>query len=420
MPVPRLLPFTGLSAVQISAYTLIFLFPILGNTVKSWTGAIFGLLVITALFYLKHTKPTLSKREVTLLMIVLAIFSVTTVSNIVNGWDYAQTRGLGVYLRWLLFIPIYWAIRDLPKSFFWLANGTVIATFVLFFQSFYDVYFLKTGRSYGVYDSPGLVGVQSLIFTITLIGATVIHKNSKKLTMIYCLGGIAALGSLFLSGSRSTYFLIALLVPCLILIFFNLKKALLILSLVLFSTVLFYSNNDFFSSRVQSGLKETQDYFRTSNPSSMTHGSVGTRLEMWKVSVLIAKENPIIGVGWRNFQKSTKPFVDQGLVSISASQHPHPHNMYLEFLVTTGLCGLLLITTLFIHAAHTAYQSATKNPITGKLLLTFVLVFVFNGINEGGAFSYGNALSFFLVYLAVFFSTTQSKSETDNPRRANH
>jgi O-antigen ligase len=401
-------------------YLLLFLFPIAGNTQKSWTGAIFGLLVITTLFYLKHTKPTLSKREVTLLMIVLAIFSVTTVSNIVNGWDYAQTRGLGVYLRWLLFIPIYWVIRDLPKSFFWLANGTTLAALVLFVQSFYDVYLLQTGRSYGIYDSPGLVGVQSLIFTITLIGATVIHKNSKKLTIFYCLGGVAALGSLFLSGSRSTYFLIALLVPCLIFIFFNFKKALLILILATFSTILFYSNNDFFSSRVQSGLKETRDYFLAPNPASVTHGSVGTRLEMWKVSVLIAKENPIIGVGWRNFQKSTKPFVDQGLVSISASQHPHPHNMYLEFLVTTGLCGLLLIKMLFIHTACTAYQSATKDPISGKLLLTFILVFVFNGINEGGAFSYGNALSFFLVYLAVFFSTTQSKSETDNPRRASH
>jgi O-antigen ligase len=420
MTVPRLLSFTGLSAVQITAYTLIFLFPILGNTVKSWTGVTFSLLVITTLFYLKHTKPTLSKRELTLLVIMLAIFFVTTVSNIVNGWEYSQTRGLGVYLRWLLFIPIYWAIRDLPKIFFWLANGTVLAAFVLFFQSFYDVYLLKTDRSYGVYDSPGLVGVQSLIFTITLIGAAVIHNNSKKLTIFYCLGGLAALGSLFLSGSRSTYFLIALLVPCLILISFNFKKALLILSLVTFSTVLFFSNNAFLRERVQSGLKETRDYFQAPNPASMTHRSVGTRLEMWKVSVLIAKENPIIGVGWRNFQKSTKPFVDQGLVSISASQHPHPHNMYLEFLVTTGLCVLLLITSLFIHAAHTAYQSAQKHPITGKLLLTFILVFVFNGINEGGAFSYGNALSFFLVYLAVFFSTTQSKSVSDRPRLANH
>jgi len=420
MQVPRLLSFTGLSTFQMSAYTLIFLFPIFGNTVKSWTGAIFSLLVIVTLFNLKHTKPKLSKRELTLLTIVLAIFSVTTISNIVNGWDYGQTRGLGVYLRWLFFIPIYWVIRDLPKSFFWLANGTALAALVLFAHGLNDIYLMKTDRFYGIYDSPGLVGIQSLIFSITLLGAAIIYKNSKKLTIIYCLGCALALGSSFLSGSRSTYFLVALLVPCLILILFNFKKALLILGLVTFSTILFYSNNDFFSSRVQSGLKETRDYFLAPNPASVTHGSVGTRLEMWKVSVLIAKENPIIGVGWRNFQKSTKPFVDQGLVSISASQHPHPHNMYLEFLVTTGLCGLLLITSLFIHAAHTAYQSAQKHPITGKLLLTFILVFVFNGINEGGAFSYGNALSFFLVYLAVFFSTTQSKSVSDRPRLANH
>jgi O-antigen ligase len=401
-------------------YALLFLFPIAGNSVRSWTGIIFGLLFLAAILSLLQLRNELTIQERTLFAIVFAIFFITVISNFANGWGYPQTKGLGVYLRWLLFIPIYWFIREFKEGFFWLANGTILASFLLSTQSIIDVYILHSDRSYGAYDSPGLVGIQSLVFVITLIGAIRVFSKSRSLMCLYGLGCIAALVSLVLSGSRSTYFLLVLLVPCVIFILFKLKNALLVLSFVTVCVAVFNFNNDFVANRVQSGLKEAQDYFSTSSPASISHGSVGTRLEMWKASILIANENPFLGVGWRNFSLSTKPFVDQGLVSASVSHHPHPHNMYLEFLVTTGLCGLLLVTVLFLYVIWVARQSATKAPIAARLLLVFILAFIFNGINEGGALAYGNALSFFLVYLGVFFSMTQTQSMLKSPRRANH
>ncbi len=401
-------------------HTLLFLFPIAGNTVKSWTGLIFGLLFITAALSIRDIMRGLSRGERALLVLATAIFFVIVVANLLNDWTYTQTRGLGVYVRWLLFIPIYLLIRAHRGSFLWLACGSALAALLLCTQSIVDVYMLDTGRSYGAYDSPGLVGIQSLIFAITLIAAIIIFQNNKKIVVLCGLGCLAAVISVVLSGSRSTYFLIALLVPCLVIIFFRFKRALLILSFITACTTLFYFSNDFFSDRIRSGVKETQDYFNNPDPAQVAHGSVGTRLEMWKVSLLIAGEHPIIGVGWRNFQENTKPFVNQGLVSISASQHPHPHNMYLEFLSTSGLCGLLLVTALFALIVRVALASTAINPIHGRLLLIFSLAFIFNGINEGGAFAYGNALSFFLVYLAVFFSMAQHKSQRVNPRIVNH
>jgi O-antigen ligase len=224
---------------------------------------------------------------------------------------------------------------------------------------------------------------------------------------------------MILSGSRSTYVTVALLLPCVIFILFKWKKAITILGLTAFSACVILVSSDIVSKRVQSGLQEVTGYLDNPDPAAVDHGSVGTRLEMWKASLLIAKENPLLGVGWRNFQESTKPFVAQGAVSVSASQHPHPHNMYFESLVTTGALGFLFTIALFGHTAYIGVRSAAFKPIAGNLLLVFVLAFVFNGINEGGALIYGNALSFFLIYLTVLFSFAHSASEQYSPRRVN-
>ncbi len=392
---------------QLLCHILLFLFPLAGNSVRSWTGGIFALLCITGLFFLGKTSGNLTKAEKLLLLIVLAVFAVFVISGLTNGWDYQQTKGLGVYVRWLLFIPIYLLIRDHSRSFFWLASGTVVASAVLFTQGIVDIYFNEFDRAYGAYGSPGLIGFQSLVFVITLVGAVKIYPNNPKFLIFFALGLFAALASIFLSGSRSTYFAVLLLIPCVIFIFTPLKKVSLSLSLFCVVAGLAYLISDFVADRVQSGLGEISNYLQDSNPASVTHGSVGSRLEMWKASLMIARDNPIWGVGWRNFEARSIPFVEQGLVSVSASHHPHPHNMFLEILVTAGICGLFVVVALLIHGARVARSSTLSSRISGNLLLVFILSFSLNGINEGGALAYGNALSFFLVYLAVLFSMTQ-------------
>jgi O-antigen ligase len=405
---------------QILTYALLFLFPIAGNSLKSWTGIIFGLLFIAAVFFSKSVLTRLSVQEKILVWIMVSIFLITVGSNLANGWEYEQTRGLGIYARWLLVVPIFWLVRAHPQSFFWLANGSTFASVVLFLQAIYDLYILNFPRAYGVYNSPGLIGLQSLVFVIILIGAIKIYHPNRVLVAFYGLGCTAGLASLILSGSRSTYLTLVLLLPCVLFILFKWKKALGILGLCGFCAGLVFMSSDFVANRVESGLKEAKTYLDNPNPAVVDHASVGARLEMWKAALLIAKEKPLLGAGWRNFQENTKPFVERGAVSVSASQHPHPHSMYFESLVTMGALGLFFTLALFIHSARTGLQSKTLNSVPGRLLIVFTLAFALNGINEGGALVYGNALSFFLIYLIVLFSFAHPASAPYNPRRVDH
>ncbi len=405
---------------QVLTYALLFLFPIAGNSLKSWTGIIFGLLFITAVFFYKSVLTRLSVQEKILVWIMVSIFLITVGSNLANGWEYEQTRGLGIYARWLMVVPIFLLVRAHPQSFFWLANGSIFASVVVFLQGIFDLYILNLPRAYGVQNSPGLIGLQSLVFVIILIGAIKIYHPNRLLVAFYGLGCTAGLASLILSGSRSTYLTLVLLLPCALFILFKWKKALVILGLCGFCAGLLFMSNDFVAKRVESGLKEAKTYLDNPNPAVVEHASVGARLEMWKASLLIAKEKPLLGAGWRNFQENTKPFAEQGAVSVSASQHPHPHSMYFESLVTTGAIGLFFTLALFIHSARTGLQSKTLNSVPGRLLIAFTLAFALNGINEGGALIYGNALSFFLIYLIILFSFAHPASAPYNPRRVDH
>lgn len=50
------------------------------------------------------------------------------------------------------------------------------------------------------------------------------------------------------------------------------------------------------------------------------------------------REHPLAGVGMDNFRFACREILDRGLIS---ECHPHPHNMYVEWLAETGMIGFL-------------------------------------------------------------------------------
>lgn len=396
-------------------YAALFLFPIAGNSIRSWTGIFFGLLFAIALFPRNRNRFDLLRSEFVVLITTAAIFTTIILSNLINGWDYPQTKGLGVYVRWLMFIPIYLCIRYCRDSFLWLAAGTAVASLVLLYQCLAELMFLDASRAQGVYDSPGLIGMQSLVFIIMLFGAIKANGADQRLSVIFWLGLFSALVCLILSGSRSTYVLSLALGFLLIVVFYKPKTFAFPLIIFVIVTSSSYLGSNFIADRVNSAFLEIRNYITLEDPAKVSHASVGARLEMWKVSILIAREAPTLGVGWRNFQSRAQPFSEKGLVSPSASEHPHPHNTYLEFLVTTGVVGLLLLVFFLVYSTRIASESAKFEPVIGNVFYVFVLAFAINAVNEGGAFIYGNALSFFLVYFAVLLAGSQFGRFTTRP-----
>ncbi|GJQ21854.1 MAG: hypothetical protein HBSIN02_22090 [Bacteroidia bacterium] len=80
-----------------------------------------------------------------------------------------------------------------------------------------------------------------------------------------------------------------------------------------------------------------------------------TRLNLWKTSLAIAKENPLFGVGEDNFVYVFDRYKVEGYYDTMV----HPHNDYLDALVSSGIPGLLAFVALWTIALRSGYRLAT-------------------------------------------------------------
>ena len=71
--------------------------------------------------------------------------------------------------------------------------------------------------------------------------------------------------------------------------------------------------------------------------------AIHSRLDYWKLSLEIIKDNPVIGVGMGGFSSYHKVEV-------------YPHNIMLEFAVEGGVVGLLVLCSLFVVIFQSSYR----------------------------------------------------------------
>ena len=399
------------SLAKIVTYFLVFAFPLAGNTVEHWTSAIFVLIAMVGLASRPWRSINLEKNEKLLLYVFLGIIFAYVASGIANDWSKYQTRGLSVYLRWLLAVPVYFLVRAYPKSIIALILGSFFGLFVLLWQVYIEGGFVKSGQVYGVYNSPGSIGFYALVFS----ALSALYFQQIKRPWGYALALISlVLGGIIIleSGSRSTY-VVVLLSSFLFLGYLLVWQRRVKLFLIVFAlnAALFsagYGFNATVKQRTNLAIAEIANYLQDDSPVTSNHASVGTRFELWRMSILLFKEHPFFGVGWRGYSDASERFVTEGLLNKNAVHHPHPHNAYLDILAGVGLLGALFFLLLFILGAARAIRN--KDTLLG----IFILIFMINMINEGGSFIYNNALSFFLVFFIVLYATSANRNESSS------
>jgi O-antigen ligase len=74
--------------------------------------------------------------------------------------------------------------------------------------------------------------------------------------------------------------------------------------------------------------------------------SVGKRLEMWKASVMLIKQDYGLGCGDNCYYNGAKNLFENKQVGPGAIQQTEPHNYYLKVLVEQGIVGLILLLSI--------------------------------------------------------------------------
>ena len=169
-----------------------------------------------------------------------------------------------------------------------------------------------------------------------------LHRSvdSRQYRYLWILIFLAAVVNIFYVAPGRTGMLVFI---CLMLLFLFQRLSILQLILgVIFligSVFLTYSSSENFSSRIDEGIHEIQNY-----KSGESRTSIGQRFDWWKTSVILIKEKPILGHGPGSF-----PIVHRQLTENTAiMQTDNPHNEFLFLTVQFGLLGLLLFGALVL------------------------------------------------------------------------
>jgi len=129
--------------------------------------------------------------------------------------------------------------------------------------------------------------------------------------------------------------------------------------------------------------------------------NVGIRLELWKASVMLIAEHPLVGVGRDAFHGELQALEREGRLQKSlALTYSTPHNDVLNTLVTGGLLDLsflLLIYaapfTFFMRTLRNGPPAAAAPALAGTLLVICFIVF---GLTD---------VMFWLMLTKVFYAT---------------
>jgi len=150
--------------------------------------------------------------------------------------------------------------------------------------------------------------------------------------------------------------------------------------------------------------KKIYDQIRTDPVKAEKFESGSGHASLFANALYIWEDNKLIGIGYKNFYNKC---VEKKLTRCST----HPHNFYLDILVSTGLVGLLIIvfyvlnffrTTVIIFLKNRKENSSEKNDILIVAFLNFLMHFF--PFKSSGSFFTTSSATYMMIIIVILFS----------------
>lgn len=199
----------------------------------------------------------------------------------------------------------------------------------------------------------------STYLSITIIILIIYPYKNSLINLVLLI--ILFLGLISLSRKGS----IIALIFCFIYLFMLKKKIIAILSIILISTFVIF---------LFPTTKRLIEDFKVENMDKNPETTTGIRIIVWEnVSNLAMSPNNYFGYGLGNVQNVINRSIrDNGYPNI-ANQNYNSHNQYLQFMMSVGYIGTLIILSFFIFIAIKIYVENKQNVVFfGFFLLLFL------------------------------------------------
>lgn len=142
--------------------------------------------------------------------------------------------------------------------------------------------------------------------------------------------------------------------------------------------------------------------------SSFNDNSIFERILIWRNSVILIEDHPLLGAGLNNWKVLQAQYGIGGTAFINSGMinYEHPHNDYLLILAEQGPVGLFLYVAFFLFILSSIYKSLRKttNPELRTILLC--LAFGFLSFSVMSFFAYPRSRYYVMLVLMLYAGLT--------------
>ncbi len=343
-------------------------------------------------------------------IIPLALFFIAGVMSIFIAPDKIVSLGIfkayffDAILFFFLFVSIVRKEKEIRGSIISVTIGAVVSSLIGLIQYFCFPYFLQEGRIVSLFSSPNYL---SLFITPVIFLAFYLFKykvNSRvmitKINFFQYLALLILVITLVFTYSRGAWlaFLISLLFYIGLIIAKRIKQGRTIVAagfiIGLLLVFLFITKGSYFLNIV---------------PNDRIIKSDDVRIEIWKTSLEIGRNNWILGIGLGNFQDYFGEYTSDR-INYSEYITPHaltPHNMFLNIWLQVGLLGLLGILGLLGAFFLCGWRMLRANFLLSIVLLTSMVAIITQGLVDSSIWK--NDLMIYFWFLIGLMSVIKNK-----------
>lgn len=345
--------------IRYAVLFLVFIYPTSVLFIKhSFTPAMLLMMLYGCVILFKDIKAGsayLHKNEILFFWAGASGIAISVISLIFGGdllnIGTMELEFIDKQLRFLFFVPFLVLMKKtgMPEKNIWL--GAVVASFA---SGFYALGIKITHpeiiRVAGG-GNPINYGCFSVIAAfVSLNGMMYFRKIKKEYTIIPLSAFLMGMSGAILSGSRGAWVAIPVLSVITALNFRKYFRAfhlfvILVSGMLCVFIISMSVDSTIISDRINEVGSAVTKYFAGDEAldSSSDGGfiSVGGRLEMYKTSLNIIKNNPVIGVGPGRYHKTVLGYINDGKADKAIEIYQYPHNDYLTVATCGGLLGLL-------------------------------------------------------------------------------
>lgn len=379
---------------------LIFIFPVVINSVKIIGNLILLILVFFGIYILfKEKKSPFKVPELKLFSWLTFGYFIVMLLSIVQSEGFVDElyhlgRKAHFALAPLIALAIYRVKLPLNKLLLNIKIGLIIIGAIVIYQDFSGY-----SRPSGMYNANIFGDIVLVMVFFSLVNLFEEGRFSRILGVISSSLGVYAI---ILSGNRGTLLMLIVMSIVYLLIIFkkyfsgNVKKKL--ISIIVLSVILGVLSTH---SKVQSGFQTAYKNLLSSSEGYDVRSSSGIRVEMWKGSVEAFKDSPWTGHGYRNATKVVAKYVNPTVKS-NVLGYSHLHNEYITNLISAGIVGLISVLLLLFVPLKVFIQNLKNDDIFLYSFMGVLLCISYAGIGMTHiAFGEEHVNAVYVFFLAI-------------------